>query len=52
MVQTLVKPNNFQFHLIAGSKGASSPNVRGMYGERMDTKKCSPPGWGRKLPSE
>lgn len=34
MVQTLVKPVNFQFDLTAGSKGASSPRVKGMHGER------------------
>lgn len=39
MVQTLLKPINFQFHLIAGSKAACAPNVRAMHGQRMDTQK-------------
>jgi hypothetical protein len=37
MVQILLKPVNFQFHLIAGSKAISAPNVRGMHNERTDT---------------
>lgn len=39
MVQTLLKPISFQFHLIAKSKAAFGPRVRGMSGERMDTQK-------------
>lgn len=39
MVKTFPKPITFQFYLIAGSKAASAPSVRGMHGERMDTQK-------------